>query len=414
MSSNGETEDGTVDSRDVAELLARLLDKSLVIFEEGPDGGRFRLQELVREYGREITVERGEMEAVRQRHQRYFTGLALDAERGLSTREQPAWLSRLESEHDNLRVTLESAVSDRSDPEHCAARITGAIWRFWYFRGYLAEGRRWLNRALDRAGLPPEMRAKALNGAGALAREAGDYEAAKVLHEESIGLYRDLGDDRGLAGALGNLGNLALNMEEYGTAEARYRSSLAIYRKLNDRQRAAYNLNNLGVVARHYRDTEAAWALYLEALAIHREVGNRQWEGITLSNLCSLALFEKKYDEAREFGRQSLLIRREMGDRVGIAISLESFGALTVVDDALPLGKRDLLAARLYGAAEALRQQLGAARHADEREEWNEFMSILRDRLSEEDLSAALAAGAKMPIEAVIDLALEGPKHRAA
>lgn len=402
-----DTQEAAVDARDVADLLARLLDKSLVIFEQGPGGGRYRLPELVREYGREVVMERGEGLAIRKRHRDYFTGTALQAERALSGPDQAGCLARLEIEHDNLRAALEQGLSEESDPDAAAASLAGAIWRFWYFHGYLAEGLRWLERILDRSDIPPDLRAKALNGAGALARESGNYEAAKAFHEESVNLFKSLGDERGLAAALGNMGNLALNQRDFGAAEALYRGSLALCRKMGDRQRAAYSLNNLGVVARHYGDTKTAWSLYEEALANHRELGNRQWESITLSNLGSLAQYEGRYEEAREFHTASLALKRDLGDRAGIAISLDAFASLIAAGELSEGGARERRAARLYGAAHAMRRATGAAMHTDDLSEWERDVGIVRSRLGDEAFEKEWTAGLSMPLDAALEAALE-------
>src|SRR5206468_7480337 len=101
--------------------------------------------------------------------------------------------AQLAQEHDNLRAALQW-LADGADAEP-GLRLAGALWRFWDTRSHLREGRRWLEGALARAGgASPQVRAKALNAAGNLAHEQGDYGRAATLLQESLGLCRSLGD----------------------------------------------------------------------------------------------------------------------------------------------------------------------------------------------------------------------------
>src|SRR5262249_55116898 len=156
----------------------------------------------------------GEAEALRRRHARFFVALAERAEAALRGPEQIAWVARLEQDHDNLRAALRW-LADGADAER-GLRLAGAPgrgfggggpWRFWEVHGHLSEGRRWLEGALARAeGAAPPVRAKALHGAGNLAREQGDYGRAAALLREGLALRRGLGDPAGIAATLNKLG----------------------------------------------------------------------------------------------------------------------------------------------------------------------------------------------------------------
>src|SRR5262249_18470059 len=149
---------------------------SLVSAPTSDDGEpRFAMLETIREYGLERLDAAGEETEARQRDANWCLDLAERAEPKLMGPEQAAWFTRLDIEHDNLRAALGWAI-DRRDAE-LAARLGGALRRFWNLRGHSEEGRRWLERAFALgANLPPAIRAKTLLAAGVIAYRQGDYE----------------------------------------------------------------------------------------------------------------------------------------------------------------------------------------------------------------------------------------------
>jgi non-specific serine/threonine protein kinase len=238
----------------VLDLLMRLVDRSLVEFAEAT--GRYRLLETVRQYGLERLRESGEGDALRRRHADFYRALAEEAESKLQGPEQAEWLDRLETEHGNFRTALNGCRED-PDSAETGLRLAGALWRFWEARGHLREGSACLAAALSPVDAarptPPLARAKALGGAGTLAWQQGDYAAARVLLEESLALWREAGDERGIAAALHNLGLVAGASQDILTARALHEEGLAIARALGDRSGIAYALNNLGnVVSKQY------------------------------------------------------------------------------------------------------------------------------------------------------------------
>ena len=188
---------------DVVYVLIRLIEQSLVVADE--DGDRYRMLETVREYAQERLEKPAIGDAVRERwrdrHLAYFLALAEEAEPKLNGTQQRDWLERLEREHDNLRSALAWAAA--SADAVSGMRLASACWRFWLIRGYAREGLGWLSAMLAAApDVQPtrtEARAKALNGAGTLARNLGDYGAAQAMFEESLAIWRTLDRRRGIA-----------------------------------------------------------------------------------------------------------------------------------------------------------------------------------------------------------------------
>src|SRR5205823_6185366 len=156
-----------IDAAEVLDLLGHLVDKSLVLAEPNVDGvARYRLLEMLRQYGQERLAASAPAEVVRRRHAMFFRELVEAAESKLAGPEQAESLERLEQEHDNLRAALQWCLDTR-DAE-MGLRLAGAAWRFWLVRGYLSEGSRWLTEVLGLASASGavDVRAKALNAAG--------------------------------------------------------------------------------------------------------------------------------------------------------------------------------------------------------------------------------------------------------
>ena len=130
----------------VLDLMARLVDKSLVVPEWRGRLGRYGMLETLRQFALEQLEQCGEAADVRRRHAAYFVALAEEAEEALMGSEQRAWQARLDDEHNNIQVTFDwlasaEARSVQARPEEAALRMAGALWRYWEVRGHVAEGR---------------------------------------------------------------------------------------------------------------------------------------------------------------------------------------------------------------------------------------------------------------------------------
>jgi hypothetical protein len=206
----------SIEQHDVLDLLSKLVDKSLVVTEASPgeEGAlRHRMLEPIRQYGRERLKESGEAQRLRERHAEYYLALAegadaQGADRELNAARPVAWLKRMESEHDNLRAALSWALDKKDEPDgrHAARelglRLAVALWWFWHT--HQTEGRRYLGKALSGECGPAmtHWRALALEAAAGLALYQADYGASKGLMEEALALYRELGNEEGIAAGL--------------------------------------------------------------------------------------------------------------------------------------------------------------------------------------------------------------------
>ncbi|HYM70819.1 MAG TPA: AAA family ATPase, partial [bacterium] len=216
----------------VLDLLTQLVLKSLVLMDEQDASVRYRFLETVRQYSAARLREWSEEPAVRDRHLDWFLALSERAAPEMVGSTQAAWFDRLEAEHDNLRAALEWAL--QCGRAEAGLRLIGAAWRFWFVRGYFAEGRGWLESLL-RAGesTPAAVRADALNAAGNLAVFGqGDYAAGRRFYERGLALWKQTGDGRGVARILGNLAFVAAGEGDPVAERALLDESLALRREL--------------------------------------------------------------------------------------------------------------------------------------------------------------------------------------
>jgi predicted ATPase/class 3 adenylate cyclase len=402
-----------VEEYEVLDLLSRLVDKSLVSVEPGTreagGGGagvmRYRLLETVRQYGRDRWLEAGGAEVVRERHARSFLRLAEEAEPELQGAQQARWFGRLEEEHDNLRAALAWSRAEAEGGE-TALRLAGALWWFWHLRGYFSEGQEWLEGvlALPAAAQRTAARAKALQGAAGLALFQGAFAVARPLLEESLAIWRELGDPRAVAYALRGLGWVAMGLGDDAQARSLVEESLAIYRALVDKQGIVRSLNFLGHSTCVMGDYGAARAFWEESLVLSRELGDQFLSAWILYNLGNAAEYEGDYEAARALWGESLAIRRELGIRPGSALSLEALARLASAQGQVER------AARLFGAAAALREAIGTPLLPDWLPEWHtdreRLVAAARAELGEEAFAAAWAQGRALTLEEAVTYAL--------
>ena len=240
----------------------------------------------------------------------------------------------------------------------------------------------------------------ALNNLGMVAYEEGNYAAARALHAEGLAIRRDLGDKFSVSQSLNNIGMVATAQKEYALARTVYEESLALKRELGDRLGTAYVINNLGDVAYHQGDDEAARTLYEESLRIKRELGDNPGAAYTLNRLGRLVRREGDVAAARALYVESLVIRRELQDRAGIAECLEGLAETAA-------GQAQLRrAARLFGAAESLREVVGTPLSPPARANYDRSMAALCASLGEAALEKARAGGRAMTFEQAVEYAL--------
>lgn len=316
--------------------LTRLVDKSLVLADRAGCTSRYRLLEVMRQYGHEMLAGTGLELDTRKAQLSWASTFAEAAEAGLEGPEQPRWLQVLDAEHDNLRGALDWAASHPA--ELGGPRTAAALWRYWQMRGFLSEGRSRLETVMG-ADVTTPLRAKILTSAGVLAQSQGDQRSARALYGQALELRRSLGDRLGMAAALNGIGNVAVSEGDLVGARNIFERNLAASRALGDARMIAASLMNLGVVVQLLVDAglkasstgaTEAHVLYLESLHRYRELGDKRGVAQSLENLGAIAPYRGDVDAARAYLEESLAVRRELRDRSGIAAAARFLGQLAL------------------------------------------------------------------------------------
>jgi predicted ATPase/DNA-binding SARP family transcriptional activator/DNA-binding CsgD family transcriptional regulator len=448
---------GAIEEDDVLDLLGALVDKSLVVAGAAAGGAvRYRMLEPIRQYAREKLEESGEAAEVQGRHAAFFLALAEEAEPELAGPQQSAWVERLEEEHDNLREALSWAL-ERGEAD-LGLRFGGALWRFWYTRGYLSEGIGWMERVLE--GSEPTaspVRVKALEGMGWLTQFQADFGRAEATYEEMLEISRELGDKGNVATALNSLGTMAVQQGDSERARALLQENMEVLRELEEEGSSAttlkrfHVLNLLGYLAIYEEDDYArGTALWEESLALAREIGDPNHVGIMLSNLGHPALLQRDYERARALSEEALAFAQELGSSgvelaptasINLGLALLGLGeherAATPLENALVMSQdmgrkpqvietlegmaslavalgKDARAARLWGTAEAARGVTGIALSPGERGLHEPYLAAARSRLGEADWEEALAEGRAKSLEEAAAYALSNEEQPAA
>ena len=316
---------------EAASVLTSLADKSLVWTEMRDAVTRFRLLETVRQYAHERLQRSGEETPVRRRHVEYFVALAEEARKHELAADAPAWLDRLEMEHDNFRAALRASCSARLDHGDAGLKLAGLLQWLWTTRGYWAEGREWISMALGTldASKDEEARARALRGLAAMCQLQGDLSSARRSYEQSFAIEARLCDPRRLCITLYNLANVTALGGDHQRAADLYERSLAIAREIGERPMIAMCMGNLARTLAWKGDIAAARACAEEALATWRSLGDLRGSH-ALCFLATLTRAAGDFGSAAAMAEEALAMQRKFGDRLGLSGSLLTLAAIRI------------------------------------------------------------------------------------
>jgi predicted ATPase/DNA-binding NarL/FixJ family response regulator/transcriptional regulator with XRE-family HTH domain len=430
-----------VEPEAVLDLLSHLVHHSLVLAELVDGVPRYRLLETLRQLARERLDQRVDAAATRDQHAEFFTTLAEQAASAMLGPDESIWLDRLEREHDNLRAALRRLIDERAVAD--AQRLAGALGRFWFFHGHLAEGRAWLAGVLAMPGAaqPTRGRAACQFGSSVLAMAQGDrLEAEAAAHRARLD-WQTLGIGGEEAFALYLMGLLALMRGESADACIRFDEGLATARKAAHRVGEGMNLWGLAMLTVRregtfpearaaaqaatecftqagwqrglagvlgflgdlsYREGEyvAAESLLLQGLAIARELGAGWWSSPPWVGLGLIAIETGDLQLAYTRLVEGTQLSRTLGDREGLASGLAGFAVLAAAH------RQTEQALRLASVAQRLFSGNPRWARASAREALERRVPKLRASLSEAAAEAVWAQGQTMLLEAAIDEAL--------
>lgn len=437
---SGSPEPGPLERASVLDLTGRLVDKSLIRVSRDRGIARYHMLAVIREFAADQLAATGRQEEVVRRHAEYCIALVEEAESHLRGVNQADWLDRLEGELGNLRAAM--SWSGRTGSAAEAIRLAGGLWLFCYLRGHYAEGRDWLEHALELADRSDDVAflpysAKALLGAGMLAFLQCEYDAATTRLEAALKRYRELGDDAGAALVLQRLGAVARERGDYVSAEDLNCLSYDLYEGLGDRAGMAWAHNHLGFVAWLRGDLEIGARRCRQARDSFRVLGDGEGLAWSLINLGAIAQYSGDLTEAEEVLQEALALCQRLGYREGVAWSLNQLGiverrrgrtdrAVHLLDESLAehrdLGDRwrsasvleelatvaqqrgrSEYAAFLLGAADGIREVIDAPVPEVERADREAIRAAVTDALERRVFRAAWRAGRAAPLHAVAD-----------
>jgi tetratricopeptide (TPR) repeat protein len=282
-------------------------------------------------------------------------------------------------------------------------RLAAAVWRFWWLRGYLAQGRAWLERLLSLAHPAPraEVRSKKMYALGVLAFRQGDYAAARSNFEQQLSISTDLRDESGLAMTLRSLGRMALDRGDFAEARARLAESLAIEQKLGSGQGYAWSLGYPGLLEHFEGNNATALPLLEESLLILKQLDDHFGIAVLLYYLGRVARDQQDHELAREYLAQSLGLCSAQRLIWPIPYLLEAFADLAV---ARAQAERGVVLAR---AAARLHEIIGAPLPPVWQHDLRRRLEPARRALEDPTYAAAWGMGQSMPLELAISYTLD-------
>jgi len=374
---------------DVLEGLTSLADHHLVrLVDDLQSEPRFTMLETVREFGLEqlALVARRETHVIRGRHAAWCLELAEESEMATpGGPEQARWLARLESELPNLRQAL--VWLEETGATEATLRLAGALGGFWFWRSHRMEGAVWLERALAAADTTPTVgRAKALRVLAFQGMEGGNTEAAAYA-AESVAVWTELGNAWQAANTRLALGQILEYQTDYEQAIPLLEASAKEWDALGEPARAAIALYFLGQAALDHEDGPRADALFEEALGRFRQGGYAWGVSGSLHQLGEVAAMRGDTPAAAAYYAESLA---GFGSRENLIGKLVAAARLAAV------GGQPEVAARLFGAADAVADTIGYVRRRPEQERLERDAAVARSLLGDAEFEASWAAGQKL------------------
>jgi len=385
---------------DPLDLVAELVDASLVLMSEAPDGEpRIMMLETIRSFARRELRAAGERDDARSAHAVHYVHVA-ERLRALRNSEHLLALRQAETELDNFRQALSWAMrresaGDRDDGAGTSIdlRLSSALGWLWYMGGYVIEGCRWLEQALERAGgLPSAELADCLGTYANLLIARGESERACEFAMQGLATARTVADEERAAFAMGVLGTAQLQRGDANTARQTFEEALSLHRRLGNQVRLTRALGNLAGVEEELGNYQHAEELIHEALAIARVVGDMHEAAVQGQNLANLLAVAGRADEASQLARsliESILQLRSP--------NLTMAFANTYTNILIRLGD-PIRAAHLLGAEEAMRDRLSLPNPHQE-EERAEAWAAVKGLTSAEDWELQIQRGREASVE---------------
>lgn len=388
---------------DIVDLLAELLDHSLLISGIGPDGARrFRMLETIREFGQE-QLGPDEARAASQQHAAFFAEMSRTLRATASTHVTQAPFVTLRAEYPNLQDAL--GWLQGHGPASVFVALVADLGEFWYASSYGRDAAEWIPAAMQVASYAaPLDHGRLLVGQAALLLQRGEITSAEPLLVSGVGFLRTAGEPLYLSRGLVLLAVAAILRGDGAAAEAALREALALADGLEDpflRAGAAGRaLTNLSAAARAQGDLDSATAYGEEALQRYAGHAFEPVQAMTLISLGAIARDAGDLPLALERSLAGIRLMGEHGDQRQIADALSAIGCIAVA------WGEPHRALRLLGAADAVREQGGAAMvWAADIAAVEQSEAALRALIPEPEFSQICEAGRALPLADALALA---------
>jgi predicted ATPase len=393
--------DDGIAREDVCEAVMGLVDKSVLVREDAAGSVRYRLLEVVREYGREKLASAGQEQFFRRRHRDWYLRLAAVSERGWATDTELDWLVRLRAEQPNLRAAMEFSLTE-PDEADAGLGIAASLANYWLASGSFAEGRHWLDRALALAPRPTVTRAKALWADARTGLLQGDTDAALPVVRECRELALALSDQRVLAYARQDLALAEMVQHRFDRASSLAEQALAGFHAVRDAYGVWYTLYLLALIDGLRGEVDRAVARGEECVALSeaRSAGWSRSQGLWA--LATVRWRQGDPDRAGALARDSLRLKWPFKDRWGVTLCLEVIAWIAAASG------QYRRAARLLGAGHTLWQSIGSSPFLlaplASSHEW--CAADVRRALGKRAFGTAFAEGASFTRDEAIECAL--------
>jgi predicted ATPase/DNA-binding CsgD family transcriptional regulator len=382
----------------MAGLLTRLVDKSLVVGSSaGVDRGRFRMLDTVHQYARERLGQNGESGRLQARHCEFFLSVAEAAAPNLRGGDRTRWQQIVAGAFSNMRAAL---VWSGSSDLRRHLRLTNALMDFWYLNGLVEEGDGWFETALGAYVERDALRARTLECGATISFWRADFHRYAARCKECLEIYRELGDNRGIARGLHLVGEVLEWQGDPEQAKTYFDQALSIATANGDTGLVVNSLSNLGRLAIRSRDHAEAQSLLQKSLDLNEKYGDQLMKNWALMYLGLNSVDSGNSSQARSYLQQAMRVGVEFDWKVGVATPLMYFATLAAAEgDAVR-------AMRLAGASHALAESAGAAPIRLTRPIVDRWLDLARHELGAEQSAAGLAEGGAMSLQSAIDYAL--------
>jgi predicted ATPase len=388
---------GSIDRLEVVDLLARLVEKSLVTIEV--ESSRYRMLDTVRQYAADKLAQSGDEPATRERHLAHFAALVDAARPHLLGPEQGTWMARLDQEWENLLAAHAACEFSPTGAEE-DLKLVFALKFYWLSRGLLGTGLRITLEALARPGVERHdlARCRGLADAGQICYFMGRYDEARRYLRESLAIARSGDQPTRLLPLLHILSNVEAALGNTSQALRSCDEALELSVAVGNRRSHAAVVNSKGQILRLQGDLKGAAAQYRESRAIAEEIGDHEVRAVALLNLAMVAIAECELGEAEELLRLVLQISESTKSRSAGQCLLDVCASLAAAREEWPAS------ARFSGTAEAQAEQTGIRRDPADQRFFDSMNAKVQATLGQR--AAALAAeGRALSYESAIAMA---------